>query len=458
MKKKQLAVWTLAATLALGGPVIQAWAAGWVSESGSWVYYLDSGAKATNTWVAGADGELRWLDSAGMMTVESWVDNDQYYVDSNGLRVTDTWLKKENVSSDLGYDYYYCTASGKAVQDDWCEIDGYRYYFDYNGVMQTGWILDNMYYCAEDGKAVTGWQRLYPPDYDDNPVSGPESDYDDGKKLYYFSSTGRKQVPSENGDIVKQKTIDGVRYCMDEDGAIQTGWVCVTGDDSDTIEDYRMVDENGTVQTGWYAAEPPEELQGNYRYEVEWFYFNSKGVPYTGPAEGSATKSDFKKISGSTYLFNEYGTPLYGIQRIYATDDDDAVEYTAYYFGTRDQSSLQKGGIFKIDEGGVTHQYYFNASGKGYTGVYESHLYYMGRLQEAESGSKYEVFTIPTKNGDKSYLVNTAGKVMKSTTVKDAADTKYKTNSSGIVIEVDEEEVEGGSYSEPEEPEWDAFD
>ncbi|MCD8084356.1 MAG: cell wall-binding protein [Clostridiales bacterium] len=457
MKRRRFVIPVLAATLAFASPAVCAFAAGWVSENGSWVYYSESGARLTDSWVYGADSKLRWLDSTGTMAVNSWVDDNQYFVDENGLRVTNTWLKKENTSAALGYDYYYCSSTGKVVTEDWCEIDGSRYYFDENGIMQTGWILDDMYYCAEDGKALTGWQRLYPPDYDEDTVPGPESDYDDGKELYYFSSTGKKQVAKDSGDNVKQKKINGVWYCIDEDGAFQTGWVCVTGDESDDIEDYRMVDEDGVVKTGWYAAEPPENLQSNYRYEVEWFYFDSKGEPYVGPEEGSATKSDFKKISGKSYLFNDYGTPVYGIQRIYGSDDDE-VEYTAYYFGTRDQSCLQKSGIFTIDEGGESRQYYFNASGKGLTGVYENHLYYMGRLQKADSGSKYEVFTIPSGNGEKNYVVNTSGKIMKSTTVKDATDTKYKTNSSGILIEIDDEETDGGYYTSPEEPDWEAFD
>ena len=61
--------------------------------------------------------------------------------------------------------------------------------------------------------------------------------------------------------------------------------------------------------------------------------------------------------------------------------------YTAYYFGNYPQSSMLTG-KYNITEGGVPWPYYFNSTGKGYTGVYDNYLYYMGKLQKADSGSK----------------------------------------------------------------------
>ena len=183
---------------------------------------------------------------------------------------------------------------------------------------------------------------------------------------------------------------------------------------------------------------------------MEWFYFNSKGVPEVGPAKGSAKTSDLKRINGYTHLFNEYGTPVYGVQKVYTNSS----EYTAYYFGNYPQSSMLTG-KYNITEGGVSWPYYFNSTGKGYTGVYDNYLYYMGKLQKADSGSKYEVFSVPNGNSYKNYVVNTSGKIAKNTTVKDSNGVKYKTNSSGILTKEDDESVDGGSYRSPEEPEWD---
>lgn len=455
MKKTGLAVFALAAVMSLGAVGVTAFAAtGWAQEGNNWVYYNNNGSKVTNAWRQAQDGTWRYLESSGAMAADKWVDNDDYYVDSSGIMITNKWLQVANSRKASGYDWYYFGTNGKCLKEKWAQIDGQYRYFGDTGAMETGWVLDNMYYCDDSGVMVTGWKKLTPPEeyQDEDTHIGPFETASDGQYWYYFGTNGKKVVPNENGTNVKQKKINGTYYCLREDGAVQTGWVCVTGDESDSIEDYRLVDTDGKVRTGWYSAEPPEYLASHYDHDVEWFYFNSKGVPEVGPAKGSAKTSDLKRINGYTHLFNEYGTPVYGIQKVYTSSNGN--EYTAYYFGNYPQSSMLTG-KYNITEGGVSWPYYFNSTGKGYTGVYDNCLYYMGKLQKADSGSKYEVFTIPTGNSYKNYVVNTSGKIAKNTTVKDSNGVKYKTNSSGILVKEDDESVAGGDYRSPEEPEWD---
>ena len=455
MKKTGLAVFALAAVMSLGAVGVTAFAAtGWAQEGNNWVYYNNNGSKVTNAWRQAQDGTWRYLESSGAMAADKWVDNDDYYVDSSGIMITNKWLQVANSRKASGYDWYYFGTNGKCLKEKWAQIDGQYRYFGDTGAMETGWVLDNMYYCDDSGVMVTGWKKLTPPEeyQDEDTHTGPFETVSDGQYWYYFGTNGKKVVPNENGTNVKQKKINGTYYCLREDGAVQTGWVCVTGDESDSIEDYRLVDTDGKVRTGWYSAEPPEYLASHYDHAVEWFYFNSKGVPEVGPAKGSAKTSDLKRINGYTHLFNEYGTPVYGIQKVYTSSNGN--EYTAYYFGNYPQSSMLTG-KYNITEGGVSWPYYFNSTGKGYTGVYDNCLYYMGKLQKADSGSKYEVFTIPTGNSYKNYVVNTSGKIAKNTTVKDSNGVKYKTNSSGILVKEDDESVAGGDYRSPEEPEWD---
>ena len=459
MKKRGLAVLVLAGVMALGTAGISAMAAtGWVQEGNGWAYYSASGSRTTNAWRQANDGTWRYLNGSGVMAADAWVDNDDYYVDSSGIMASNKWLQVTNSNSDTGYDWYYFTTSGKCVKEKWEKINDKWYYFGDTGAMQTGWILDDMYYCTAEGVMQTGWQKLVPPDEtaDSNDNNGPFDDgEDDGKSWYYFTTSGKKVVPDDDdNENIKQKKINGVYYCLAEDGAMQVGWVCVTGDDSDTIEDYRYVDANGKVRVGWYSAEPPEDLQNNYDHDVEWFYFNNKGIPKVGPEFGSATTKDLEKINGNTYLFDENGVPVYGIQKVYISSDES--EYTSYYFGTRSQSCMIKGKR-SIDEGGDTREYYFNSTGRGYTGVYDNYLYYLGKLQKADSGSRYEVFTIPQGNSYKNYVINTSGRIAKNTTVKDRDGVKFKTNSGGVLLKEDDESVDGGTYSSPEEPDWSAF-
>lgn len=459
MRKRGLAMLALAAVMAFGPAGITAMAAeGWVQEGGNWTYYNASGNKMQNVWRQGGDGLWRYIGNNGYMVTNTWVDDDTYYVDTNGIMVAGKWLQVTNTrSDDRDYDWYYFTGTGKSVKNKWEKIADKWYYFDDTGVMQTGWVLDDMYYCGTDGVMVTGWQKLEPADgIDDNDYSGPFEDEDDGKRWYYFGTNGKKVVPDSDGDNFKQKRINGVYYVLAEDGAMQTGWVCVTGDDSDNIEDYRYVDSNGTVRVGWYSIEPPENIMGGYDHDVEWFYFSNRGVPQTGPEKGAARSSDIKKINGNSYLFNEKGVPVYGLQQVYLSSDGS--EYTAYYFGSRSQSSMLRGKQ-RIDEGGTTVQYYFTSTGRGYTGVYENNLYYMGKQQKADSGSKYEVISIPDGDGYKNYVVNTSGRIAKNTTVKDNDGIKYKTSSGGLLLAIDDE-TDGinGVFKSPEEPDWSAFD
>ena len=83
----------------------------------------------------------------------------------------------------------------------------------------------------------------------------------------------------------------------------------------------------------------------------------------------------------------------------------------------------------------------------------DGYLYYMGKQQRADVGTRYQAISIP---GGQTYLVNTSGKVTKSTSgVKDTDGTKYTTNSQGVLVKVNDESVSGASYGKPaEEPVW----
>lgn len=455
MKKHGWAVLVLTAIMSLGTAGITAMAAaGWVQEGNNWAYYNAAGNRQYNVWQQGNDGLWRYINGNGVMAVDTWVDGDDYYVDANGIMVAGKWLQVTNADNPSGYDWYYFNSTGKCIKERWEQINGSWYYFDSNGVMQTGWILDDMYYCDESGVMQTGWQKLYRPDedYHEEEQNGPfDTSDDDGRYWFYFGTNGKKVVPNDDDDNFKQKRINGVYYCLAEDGAMQTGWVCVNGTDSDNIEDYRFVNENGQVRTGWYSTEPPEELQSQYENDVEWFYFNNKGIPKVGPDKGTASTKDLEKIGGNTYLFGTNGVPVYGLQKVYIGSNEET--YTSYYFGTREQSSMLKG-KFYIDDSGETRQYYFTNTGRGYTGVHDNYLYYMGRLQKAESGTRYEVITIGSNN----YVVNSSGRIARNTTVKDSDGIKYKVNSSGILLEEDGESADDRTYNAPIEPDWDYWD
>lgn len=450
MKRKGLIVLAVSAMLAVGISSVDAWAGeGWFQSGGTWYYSDVNGGKVTNAWKKGADNLWRYLDSGGAMAVNTWVENT-YYLDSNGIMVADKWMKFKDSGKDE-YKWYYFGSSGKAVMNNWSKISGKWYYFDSNGEMQTGWADSDMYYCGTDGAMRTGWQKLFAPDSDYDETAVTPGDNDDGKYWYYFNENGKKYVPDNMSGDYEAHKIDGVYYCFDSDGALQTGWKNVGVSDAEyDIQNYKYYDANGKMRVGWYSVEPPEELSG-YDEDVEWFYFSSSGVPKAGPAEGSANTKNMVKINGNSYLFNNLGNPVYGLRKVSIGDSSD---YTAYYFGNIQTRTMQKGKI-KVTEGdGNSWTYYFSDSGRGYTGVKDGSLYYMGRLQCAEDGTKYQVIDIPTGNTATAYVVNASGKVAKNTTVKNSDGVKYKTGSNGNLLKVDDETPSGSEGAEPSEPVW----
>ena len=455
MKRKICAVLTLTAVLSAGAAV-SAWAAaGWVQNNGQWQYQDRDGYIVRNEWQKGADGKYRYLDSSGYIAVSTWID-DEYYVGSDGIMVTDSWLREDCSSeTDSGIAWYYFDSRGQAVKEGWKKIDDVWYYFDDVGVMQTGWVDENRYYTNENGQMLTGWQLLDPPEdvsYDED----EEEEYDpftqadnEGKYWYYFKSNGRKVTPDEDsGNEYGTVRIDGDYYCMNSDGAMQYGWKNVEGGSS--ITSYKYFKSDGKMVTGWYSLAAPRGIDDSSD-EIHWYYFNSKGVP-KADEDGIPTKDDLLTINGKTYLFNNVGNPVYGLRKVYLGESEDESNYTSYYFSEDDNDCWAHSGKIKVEEdSGEENTYYFTSAGRGFTGIKDNYLYYVGKLQVAQN-DKYELINVPGK--DYAVMVNSSGKVMKSTTVKNSDDIKYKTNSSGQVIEIDGEEVSGVTGIDPEEPDY----
>ncbi|MEG0812539.1 MAG: cell wall-binding protein [Clostridium sp.] len=455
MRKKKSTLCILSIMLTLGAASLTAYAAeGWKQSGNNWVYYDSNGSQISSEWRKGADSLWRYLDTQGLMTVNSWVD-DQYYVDSNGIMLIDKWQKLPRKTTGWDTDnstvWYYFGPSGKIATDGWAKVAGKYYYFDSDGAMQTGWVEDNTYYMGEDGAMRVGWMYLTDPD-DEDDFDDTVTPFEDttNKHWYYFQSSGKKYVPDISSGNYKLYKIDGTYYCFGEKGRMQTGWVNM-GDKTDgSFENYRFFNENGKVQTGWYSIKPPEDLEGDFNDDVQWYYFSTSGIPKVGPSISEASTSDLVKINGITYLFNNYGNPVYGLRKLRVGSGD---EYATYYFGNKATSSVVKGkGV--VEEGdGTKSEFYFDEggsrAGKGYTGVKEGYLFYQGKLQRAADGTRYE----PINLKNNTYLVNASGKIAKSTTVKDADGTKYKTNRSGEVIEIDGVYNDGHEEGrEPSEP------
>ena len=174
---------------------------GWVKSGDAW-YYYKNGSAVRNAWAGNY-----WLGSDGRMMTNSWVDNNRYYVGSDGA-----WIKgyenKSGWQKESGSWYYY--KNGSAVRNAWAG----NYWLGSDGRMVTNsWVDNNRYYVGSDGAWIkdygnkSGWKK-------------------EGGSWYYYKNglavrnawAGNYWLGSD-GRMVTNRYVDGGRYYVGNDGA-----------------------------------------------------------------------------------------------------------------------------------------------------------------------------------------------------------------------------------------------
>ena len=142
------------------------------------------------------------------------------------------WLQYTDALSDDDYteDYYWFyfnTSNGKKVTDPTKNINGKKYGFDSNGVMNFKWAastkvnnqtLTSWYGKLEDGSlAKNKW--IWNKPYDDAYLPGTREDVNDETERWFRSDA--------SGNLVKGQTkkINSKWYAFDEDGVMRTGLI-----------------------------------------------------------------------------------------------------------------------------------------------------------------------------------------------------------------------------------------
>lgn len=356
------------------------------------------------------------------------VDRNLYYVNDEGYVVFNSWVEKDG-------NMYYAGNEGIFKTNGVYDIEGYKYFLDETGRLKKGWCgEDDIYYGdLEDGFLVNGFQELEIPNGWVTEVAKERTAW------FYFDVNTNKRVFSATEPYVS-KMIGNRRYCFDQNGIMRTGWRKM----KDTIPAmkgwmYFVEDTTNEFKFGeavtdtWYSVEPPAEVLPGV--DVRYFYFNGQGQPRTA----QVGKYQKVRLGEKTYLFNEYGYAVYGIQEING-------DY--YYFGPSVQDCSMKTGFINKDIDGSNDgaSYYFENDGTGRTGVYNNKLYYKGKLQRAGSEQKYVGVDV---GSGRVYLVNSSGTIMKNKKkIKDGDGCLWSSNSSGLVTSKDED----ADYINPELP------
>ena len=467
---KVVAVASAAALLAIGGAMTSFAAQGWVEEDGTWYYYDKDGNRVEDEWRKSGDNWF-WLDSeeGGAMATDKLVDDDDdtYYVDANGVMVTNTWVKVVNEDQDdddpAEYRYYYMQNSGKAYKakdsgnTTFKTIDGKKYAFDEDGKMLYGWVNDDStlatddsdwetaeYYMGswEDGALKTGWQKVSVYDQDE------DDDYD---YWFNFKSNGKKRFSTTD------KKLNGKHYRFDERGVMVYEWALASGAaaSSSSVSNWQYFnspEDGARVTKGWFKVVAPDDdndntfkdygvtsfAPGDAEDENErWYYADGDGELYAG---------EIKKIKGKYYGFYPEGTDKAGsmltglcalvvqdgkitevIERDMDADDlDDCMDgegkYAAmygnpnaslYYFGSdEDADGAMKTGNTTINLDGDSYQFLFSkaggaeSKGKGQTGIDDNkYIYKFGMKMKADSEDKYKVVYATGDTGDDNAVV-----------------------------------------------------
>ena len=266
-------------------------------------------------------------------------DVDQYEGDENTDPSEETlqgW-----VSGDDGTRYYIDNTFVVGEK----KIDGYWYYFNANGVMATGWTVqegrpDRQYYYDTDGKVHYGWLTLDGKTYYFHPVTGIMQKQCERKvdnKYYYFNADGVMAT----GWTVQEGRPDK-RYYYDADGSMCYGEKKIDG------HWYYFHPVTGVMMTGWvkhhnhtyYYNADGSMYYGEKKFNGHWYYFRDvTGIMATG----------WTKHHGHTYFYNDDGTMYYGEKKINGC---------WYYF--RDITGIMATG-WKVHH---SKQYYYAEDGK----------------------------------------------------------------------------------------------
>lgn len=317
-----------------GGQIVTA--TGWYysKQAGKWYWFDENGNVAGNDLLTIGGQKYYFDDNGTMQTGAFWAnypeDNQWVYkklfANASGAIVTTPGWQSQ------GGFWYYVKDNGEAAANELIEnINGSSYYFNYEGVMQTGmirtyvngelhsyitnasgaivkggWIKDGFewYYTDVDGNICKNqWIGNYYVTSEGTMAVG-ETEIDG--TIYVFDENGYKQTVI--GEQSGWKLADGTWYYYTADGEPYNGWLNHTY----YIEDGRMV-TNKIV--------PAEHSVGDYSVDSTYSYVEADGVIASGwikawyswkYAEKDAETGDlvlvkdgWKKIGDTWYYFDD---------------------------------------------------------------------------------------------------------------------------------------------------------
>ncbi|MGX7090543.1 glucosaminidase domain-containing protein [Gemella morbillorum] len=245
---------------------------GWIQNGSTWYYYNNQGQMERNAWV----GDY-WVGADGRMVTNSWVDNNNYYVGSNGV-----WVRNAKKTGwvQSGSTWYYYNSQGQLERNRWIG----DYWVGSDGKMATNsWVDNNNYYVGADGLWVKDAQR---PGWAKK--SGAWYHYDNKGNLTRNAWVGNYWLGSD-GKMATNSWVDNNNYYVGANGAWEkdakkaeekkSGWVSNEG------VWYYYDDKGKIVKNSWqgdyYLGSDGKMVVRSWIYDdtyKAWYYLGENGV------------------------------------------------------------------------------------------------------------------------------------------------------------------------------------
>lgn len=344
---------------------------GWQQEEdGRWFYLDSNGDRKTDTWIRGTDRNHYYLDEDGYMATDTIIENGDkiYYVDHRGIRVANRWASQSNwdnlCDQEVDTVWYYLGANGTAkrrenhayhIRDEAGELQ--KYFFDSDGHMLSGWqqIENNdgnydIYYLGDEnqGHVHTQWQYLIPPEGDDEEILTDPAKAYDGYEMFYFGWDGKMKRSDEC------ELENGQRFGFDENGVMITGWAPAVHPVNPNHEDSE--DENFGVNR--YYDQVTGIMVKGWLFSLDpdsdegsdphWFYCDKKdGYLYNEGGRDSDSVLGWKKIDGQVYFFDDHGRMVTGLISTGGNDIGDSPFMESEFDYLENTGVIGKGGNAK---------------------------------------------------------------------------------------------------------------
>ncbi|MDO4873374.1 MAG: GH25 family lysozyme [Carnobacterium sp.] len=326
-------------------------------------YYLKAdGAMADNEWIFDKYyNSYFFMKPGGAYASREW--KDSYYLKAGGYMA-----KSEFVYDDHYKATYYFEESGRYVGGKWIEVNGKKYHFQMDGVLETNKWLGNYYVKSDGAMAKNEW--FFDKNYGSYFYLGDDGKYIGGNRWYqvdgdwyYFIADGqmatRKWIDSyyvkEDGRMAKNEMqydqSSGSSYYFKEDGTVAKNYWAKVGDywyyfksngkvaRKEWIDNKYYVLDNGKMATGThiidhyqYVFDESGNVLSKKAVDIGWVEKNGKRYFYNGASQRLGDETAKKVMDVS-----EHQGYIANWEALIKDNGIDAVIVRIGYSGTEDK-------------------------------------------------------------------------------------------------------------------------